>query len=245
MKTKKCVGLLCNGKRQKISLFNKDAGRKDSLQLVCRSCNKEYRIRNDKKIKKTAKKYRENNKEKVAKDKKLYAKKNKKKLQKYKHSYYLKHKTELYQKAKKRLKGKKKESALYMKKYRKKHKKKMKIQHDKWYKKNIKKAKAIRKKSARTRRAKKLKLNETYTTQDEQITLKKFKNKCAKCGTNRKLEIDHHRPLSKGNPLTLSNAVVLCRACNASKSDKDPEEFYGTRRCKQIDKKLKNIFSKL
>jgi 5-methylcytosine-specific restriction endonuclease McrA len=60
-------------------------------------------------------------------------------------------------------------------------------------------------------------INQVYT---------KFNNRCYNCGTSSRLEIDHHKPLSSGYGLTLDNAVILCRACNASKKDKLPEEFY-------------------
>jgi len=53
-----------------------------------------------------------------------------------------------------------------------------------------------------------------------------FNNKCFRCGSDIKLNIDHHYPLSKGNPLTRNNAVLLCRKCNNLKYNKDPEEFY-------------------
>ena len=44
--------------------------------------------------------------------------------------------------------------------------------------------------------------------------------------------------------LTLSNAVVLCRHCNCSKFNKDPEIFYGAERCAEIDAKLMKIANK-
>ncbi len=54
----------------------------------------------------------------------------------------------------------------------------------------------------------------------------KFNEKCFNCGDKKSLEFDHHYPLSLGNPLTLSNAVLLCKSCNSSKSNKLPESFY-------------------
>jgi len=77
-------------------------------------------------------------------------------------------------------------------------------------------------------------VRENYTAEDEAITLKAFNNRCFNCGSNKNLTIDHHRPISKGNPLTLINAVVLCQSCNSSKSDKDPKEFYTRRQLKKL-----------
>lgn len=37
--------------------------------------------------------------------------------------------------------------------------------------------------------------------------------------------IDHYQPLSKGGKHELSNLVISCRKCNASKSAKDPYDF--------------------
>ncbi|MFA5024287.1 MAG: HNH endonuclease [Patescibacteria group bacterium] len=84
-------------------------------------------------------------------------------------------------------------------------------------------------------------INECYTNNDKQTTLKIFNYRCANCQTKKNLGIDHHHPLSKGNPLTLQNAVPLCAKCNSSKNNKNPEDFYGTKKCRKIDKKLKSI----
>jgi 5-methylcytosine-specific restriction endonuclease McrA len=94
---------------------------------------------------------------------------------------------------------------------------------------------------ARIRRALKVGTNEMYTSDDERITLKEFGNKCYRCKSHDHLCIDHHRPLSAGFPLSLTNAVVLCGSCNASKGPKRPEEFYGQKKCRALDKKLKKI----
>ncbi len=45
----------------------------------------------------------------------------------------------------------------------------------------------------------------------------------------------------KGNPLSLKNAVVLCKTCNSSKGIKEPEIFYGIKKCAELDKKLAQI----
>jgi len=90
----------------------------------------------------------------------------------------------------------------------------------------------------RKRRAMKLAVNENYTAIDALITFKAFDNKCYNCKSIDKLCIDHHRPLSKRNPLTLSNAVILCNLCNCSKGAKNPEEFYGIKKCSELDNLL-------
>lgn len=68
----------------------------------------------------------------------------------------------------------------------------------------------------------------------------KFNNKCFNCGSINHLEIDHHRPLASGHGLSIDNAVILCRSCNASKRDKSPEEFYSQDRLLQITQILEH-----
>lgn len=80
--------------------------------------------------------------------------------------------------------------------------------------------------TSRRRRERKLSLDATYSIQDEILTRKIFGNKCFKCDSTDSLQIDHHRPLSKGFSLCRENAVLLCIRCNASKSDRMPEDFY-------------------
>lgn len=79
---------------------------------------------------------------------------------------------------------------------------------------------------SRTRRARKNKVKEFYSIADQDYTFKIFENKCFNCGNPKQLEIDHHKPLSKGFGLSRTNAVILCRKCNSSKGIRNPEEFY-------------------
>jgi 5-methylcytosine-specific restriction endonuclease McrA len=58
------------------------------------------------------------------------------------------------------------------------------------------------------------------------------------CGATDSLCIDHHRPLSAGNALVLSNAVLLCKGCNSEKHNKEPEAFYGVEECLDLDIRL-------
>jgi 5-methylcytosine-specific restriction endonuclease McrA len=41
--------------------------------------------------------------------------------------------------------------------------------------------------------------------------------KCARCGSNEKLEYDHIIPISKGGSNTARNIELLCEKCNRSK----------------------------
>lgn len=79
-----------------------------------------------------------------------------------------------------------------------------------------------------SRRRRELKKNYDYqfTNDNIQTVYSRFNNQCFNCGLTERLEIDHHYPLSSGHKLTLDNAVLLCKSCNSSKSNKSPEDFY-------------------
>ena len=83
--------------------------------------------------------------------------------------------------------------------------------------------------------ARKLELQEVYTSNDESNTKELFNHKCYNCTATDKLEIDHHLALSKGHALSRTNAVLLCRSCNASKGNKTPLEFYGREMLEKLE----------
>jgi len=88
---------------------------------------------------------------------------------------------------------------------------------------------------ARRRRERKRKLDMRLKSKDIAVIYERFKNRCANCGSNTNLEIDHHYPLIAGFGLSLNNAVLLCKSCNCSKSNKMPEEFYRRERLEYIE----------
>jgi len=150
--------------------------------------------------------YYEENKEKIAEKQKEYKKENSEKIAEQKKEYN---------------KANAEKIAEYQKEYRKEYKKA-----------HPEKCRA----NCRKRRAMKLEVNENYTKQDEQFTYNLFNNKCFNCGSIENLCIDHIYPLSLGNPLTRTNACVLCKLCNSSKHNSLPEDFY------DIDKLVDLIF---
>lgn len=199
------------------NMFWKDASMPDSLKYHCVEC-----MLNDDKRKES---------------KRLSAKKNKKHIQKYKQTYYKTNKNIIYKKNRQYVEKNKEKILSYLKEYRSSHKEKISEQKQKWAKNH---PEAERKKS-RKRRASKQQLNENYTAEHEAITRKAFNNKCFNCGSKDKLHIDHHYPLSKGHPLTLKNAVVLCKSCNSSKGNKHPKDFYSKSKLNKLEKILNKI----
>ena len=83
------------------------------------------------------------------------------------------------------------------------------------------------------------KLNIDINIVQYEMIYQKFNRQCFNCKTRNKLEVDHHYPLSKGYGLSLVNAVLLCRSCNASKGNHMPEEFYTEEKLSQLKEILK------
>lgn len=57
--------------------------------------------------------------------------------------------------------------------------------------------------------------------------IRRDRQTCAYCGARqelRSLTVDHILPASRGGPLDWMNTVAACRACNARKADRTPEE---------------------
>lgn len=106
-----------------------------------------------------------------------------------------------------------------------------KIHNANWYQAN-KESKVAH---ARKRRALKLLINEIFTRADQTYTQDRFQGECFNCGATNNIHLDHHYPLSKGYALTRSNAVLLCKSCNSSKSAKLPEEYYTPHQLEALD----------
>jgi 5-methylcytosine-specific restriction enzyme A len=49
--------------------------------------------------------------------------------------------------------------------------------------------------------------------------LNRDKNKCLKCGSEHRLQLDHIVPISKGGENKISNLQTLCGSCNSKKRD--------------------------
>jgi hypothetical protein len=81
----------------------------------------------------------------------------------------------------------------------------------------------------------KFNLDNNYSAQDEDITRQLFNHSCFICGSKNSLQIDHHNPLSSGFGLSITNAVLLCKSCNCTKSDKSPNEFYSVLKLTELD----------
>jgi len=215
----------CNkcGEEKSVYEFYKDKKTNDGLYFWCKACIKEYKDLHKEEMSEYQKIYYQTNKEEIIEKKKVYRVAHKEEIAKKKKAYQQANKEEISRKGKIYYQANKEEISRKGKIYRK-----------------TERSMAAKRKSSRKRRAFKVSIKENFTTEQETFVKNRFNSKCFNCGSTEKLHLDHHFPLSKGNPLTIKNAVVLCEYCNISKSDKDPEDFYTYDKLTELELKLGN-----
>ena len=178
--------------------------------------------------------YREKNKSKIRKIKKEYALKSKDKIIEYRKEWRRKNIERIRIRDKKYNEKNKEKLIGYRKKRYEENKEKIRESNKKWSNDNKNLMNQYKQAHKRRRRALSNKIKENYTLEDEKHTKELFENKCFNCSSTKNLCIDHNYPISKGFPLTRTNAVLLCRSCNSSKSAKLPEEFYSNPKLEQL-----------
>ncbi len=199
--------------------------------------SKKYRINNrdkyleyQRKYNKTAirkehiKKWKEKNKDTVLLNSKKWYHANKDRSAKNHGVYYEKNRIKLIQYSKEWVEGNKNKAKENRKRLYEKNKIREREANRQWSRNNKGKIYAY---LANRRDRKKLVCEPSRITQSFYKMIRiKFNNKCFNCSSNNKLTIDHHYPLVLGNPLSINNAVLLCKSCNSSKNKKLPESFY-------------------
>ena len=211
-----------------ISEFSLSLGKPRSYCKACaRIMKAAWNAKNKDKVSEYNKQYHIDNREQRNKRQREYAKKNNIKSDKeYLKQYYQENKTEIRQK----------QAA-----YRRENIQKIREQQREYQKSNPNKFKASR----HRRRAKKLELDESFTSNDIKLTFELFNNSCYNCGSTENLQIDHHYPLKMNTPLFHGNAVILCSKCNQSKGAKKPEDFYDQHKYDALTVYLSVIYSML
>ena len=76
-------------------------------------------------------------------------------------------------------------------------------------------------KMMRKKRRDLVKLHDSEWTYEMELLIYETFDSCVVCNSNTDLTVDHVKPLSAGFGLKPGNAVILCRSCNSSKSNKD------------------------
>lgn len=70
------------------------------------------------------------------------------------------------------------------------------------------------------RRSREINAEGSFTEKEWKDLKDKFNNKCAGCGLEKKLTVDHIKPLSNGGSNYITNIQPLCLICNSTKSVK-------------------------
>ena len=155
-------------------------------------------------------------------------------------------------------KGKKtkEETKKYNKEYKANNKEKLKKYNKIYQKNNLKKFQEHNRKYSKSekgklnarlrrqrRRARQAQVSEVQLTKHEIKLLQKAMPNCFKCGSEDRLQFDHHIPLIKGGTLTLNNTVILCISCNSGKCDKSPEEFYSPEELEKVKEHFRTLTS--
>lgn len=86
------------------------------------------------------------------------------------------------------------------------------------------------------RRARALAVEDSPLSKEEWLSLMHESGwRCSHCGVtlsgsnnSSQRHVDHIFPLSKGFPMSIVNAAVLCKSCNSRKHDKSPFEFFSS-----------------
>lgn len=225
IKYKKCNK--CN-KCRAVKHFYKSKEEKYGYKNYCKRCisniRKDHYILNRKKIKKYHIIYNLNHKDLLTEyNKKNWKDLNRRKQNQDRHKRWMIENSEYkkQQDAQYYLDNKEK-IMIRTKNYYKDNKKYMLLKSKEWRINNWEQYRASRKINKARRRARTIKLKETFTTRQVKFIFNVFDNQCFNCNSKDKLTIDHFYPLSKGNILSFNNAIILCRKCNLSKHAKDP-----------------------
>ncbi len=206
----------------------------------CSKCRKEYFQRyykaNSGKIKEYGKKWRADNAEWVKERGEKYRLAN----PEYAKEYHKKHRAEICEKRREYHKQYDEEHRDVKRQYHEEHRAERAEYHKRWRTNNREKIRAI----GGRRRARKLGVSEQFTDSEVEFVRVFWGNRCAVCGRTkeeegRELAIDHWHPLSKGNPLTMKNAVLLCMKHNCRKAAKEPSDVFDVKTVGRIERKIK------
>jgi len=210
--------------------------------------NKEYKEKHKEEIKLYMKKYREDNKAELCEYNKRHCKQyyleNKESLLEKGKLYYEENKEHILSKAKQYQEFNKESINIQKHAYSLKHyiddKETISARNSEWKKANRDKCNITQHK-----RRKMFKTTASTLSISQWENVKRiFENKCAYCGKEIFLTMEHFVPNNKGGEYTLNNIIPACKSCNCSKQDFDFFEWYPTQKCyskAREDKILKHL----
>ena len=193
----------------------------------------------------TKRKYRETHKEEIAAYSREYRQTHKKERAILQRGYNKRHKEERAAYAKKYNAAHVEESGVYQRAYHEAHREernakarayqvahpdKMRTLGKAWIAANKERHREYQNRYSAMRRAVKVGLPATFTTEDWTDVLDLFGHKCAYCGKDGKLHQDHFIPVTRGGGYEMGNIVPACHSCNSRKNAKDPLAWLGLRR---------------
>jgi len=86
-------------------------------------------------------------------------------------------------------------------------------------------------------------LHENFTAEMATFVRRFWHDKCGICGKQHErgtsaFPLDHWQPLSEGHPLTMTNAVLMCKSCNSGKKNRRPSDIYSAGVVAKIERLL-------
>jgi 5-methylcytosine-specific restriction endonuclease McrA len=79
--------------------------------------------------------------------------------------------------------------------------------------------------SEHKRRTQRTQAGGSYSVEEWESLVKKFKGLCVRCGEKKPLTADHIVPVSRGGSSHISNIQPLCKACNCSKGNRISSDY--------------------
>jgi hypothetical protein len=223
------VGKVCNKCNEWKALddYFKDKTGLGGRKSGCKSCNKEYQLRNKERRSEVARKWREANKEQISERERKYREQNKDVISERNRKYYEQNKEQHAKKNHKNYIANKENVLKRTRKYYEDNKERHTELVRKWRQENKERDKLI----AHRRLARKKALPDTLTTEDYAKTLYYFGNSCALTGRTENLEKEHAIPLSIGHGgTTFENCYPMSSGLNQSKANYNIFEWFEANR---------------
>lgn len=205
--------------------FTMQIGCKDGFRGICKTCDA-------KRKKRYYEVSKEANKEAVAKYHKQYAITNKEYLSNHAKRYYLENKNACDKRNKAYYEANKEARSEYHKRHNLENKEYITKRAKRYHQAHLEEWKI----KGQRRRAMEKALPSTLTHIQWNATKLHFNNKCAYCGEDKKLTIEHFVPVSKLGELSVENILPVCSRCNSSKGGRvfsawfKKQEFYCKKR---------------
>lgn len=126
----------------------------------------------------------------------------------------------------------------YQREYWQKNREKLINQNREWYRANREQQLEYRRKYRAENLERVLELNRKRRAREKGVTVRDFtadqweevksewSHRCAYCGKQKRLTVDHVIPIAKGGNHTKANIVPACQPCNSKKGDRDPFPFW-------------------